>query len=93
MPTPRERTPLGAAIAATVRAERAARGWTQQEIARRSGVPYGSIRRIEDETRVADVAQADRLAKAFGMTLTEFVTAAQQRLRSREDEAPQAGSG
>lgn len=80
----RERSPLSAAIAATVRAERAAQGWTQQELARQSGVSYGSVRRIEDGSRAADIAQADRLARAFGVTLTELLHMAEQRLQ-RED--------
>lgn len=86
MTSPRERSPLSAAIAATVRAERAAKDWTQQELARHSGVSYGSVRRIEEGTRAADVAQADRLARAFGMTLTELLHLAEQRLQ-RDDGA------
>lgn len=82
--TSRERSPLSEAIAATVRAERAVKGWTQQELARNSGVSYGSVRRIEDGSRPADVGQADRLARSFGMTLTELLRLAEQRLR-RDD--------
>lgn len=74
------------AIAVTVRAERAAAGMTQQELAKRSGVTYGSVRRIEDGTRVADIAQVNRLASAFGMTLTEFLQLAQRRIPKEDGE-------
>ena len=53
--------------------------WTQQELCTRSGVSYGSIRRIESGDRVADVAQVDRLARAFGMSASAFVRLAEGR--------------
>jgi putative transcriptional regulator len=50
---------------------RAERGWSQTEVAERSGVPQPTISKIE-RGRKPRPATGMRIAKAFGMTLDEF---------------------
>lgn len=76
----REKTPWTAAVAATVRAERAARGWTQDELVQRSGLSKSTIRRTESNDRVADISQIAKLADSFGVSLPEFFRMAEERL-------------
>lgn len=76
----RKRSPLTAALAAQLRAERAAAGLTQADLAKASGISRVQLARIEGGERTLDVAQAADIAKALGLTLVEFVQRAEERL-------------
>jgi DNA-binding XRE family transcriptional regulator len=68
----RERTQWSVAVAAQVRAERAAGGWTQMEIVRRTGLSRSTYMRIESGKHVADTSELARICAGVGITLSEF---------------------
>lgn len=86
----RERSSFSDALAAQIRAERAAAQWSQAELSRRSGVSRVSIIRIERGERVADTTQMVRFAQAFGLPLVEFVRRAEQRVLSETTPDPES---
>jgi transcriptional regulator with XRE-family HTH domain len=71
---------LNAAVAAELRAERAAQNLTVQELAVRSDVPYASLRRYLSAERNIDIATLHALSGALGTTAAEIVAAATERL-------------
>ena len=73
-----ERSPWSDAVGAQVDAERSRRGWSQVELARRSGVGRATILRIEAGTRVADTTQIARMCGAFEMPISEFFRRVEQ---------------
>lgn len=72
---------LTQAVAATLRAERAAVQMTQQELARRSGLGYQTVMRLEKGERSPNVAQLSALCSVLGLTMAELVERAEQRMR------------
>lgn len=71
---------LNAAVAAQLRAERAALGWTIDELAQRADIPAISVRRYLKGERQIDVSVLYALASALGLTAGQVVEAAQERL-------------
>ena len=51
---------------------RKAKGWTQEELARRSGVSRVSINRYENGERIPDLITARMIATALGCTIDEM---------------------
>lgn len=80
MATPRERSDFSESVAAQVRAERAAGGYTQAEIVRRSGLARSTYLRIEAGTHVADTTQLARICGVYGLPLSEFFARVEARL-------------
>lgn len=76
----RERSDMSRALAEQVRAERAVTTKSQRMIAEEADIPYGTYRRLEDGSRVIDVTQLDKLARVFGLSMTELVGRATARL-------------
>lgn len=76
----RERSDFSDAVAAQVRAERAARQMTQAGLVEASGIPRSTLVRIESGTRVADTTQLHRLTEALGLSLSEFFRRVEDRL-------------
>ena len=76
----RERTLTSSAVAAQIRAERAVKRWTVDEMAERSGIPRSTYYKLETGKRVADVSQLGRM--------TEFITRAEARVTGEEPAAP-----
>lgn len=74
---------LNAAVAAELRAERAAQDLTVQELADMAGIPFGSLRRYLAAERNIDVATLAALAAALGTTSGEIVAAAEERMARR----------
>ncbi len=72
---------LNAAVAAELRAERAAQNLTVQQLAERSEVPYPSLRRYLAAERHIDVSVLHALANALGTTSGELISAAEERMR------------
>lgn len=71
---------LNGAVAAELRAEKAAQNLTNQDIADSSGIPVVSVQRYLAPTREIDVTVLGRLAVALGKTAAEVVEAAEVRL-------------
>lgn len=68
-----EQSAWSRAAAAQIKAERAAQDLTQRDLAAASGVPYGTLRRIEACERVVDISQLARIAHALDVPLDEFM--------------------
>jgi transcriptional regulator with XRE-family HTH domain len=67
---------------AKIREMRRARGWSQQELARRAGISQAQIANLESGLSANPMQRTlEGIAKAFDMTLAEFV---------KSGEAPQA---
>lgn len=71
---------LNAAVAAELRAEKAAQNLTNQDIAVLSGIPIVSVQRYLAPKRAIDLVVLEQLSRAVGKTPTEIVAAAEQRL-------------
>jgi transcriptional regulator with XRE-family HTH domain len=69
-----------AAVAEHVRALRAARGWSLDELAGRSGVSKGMVVQIEGARTNPSVGTLCRLADAFGVTIGRLLEPATERL-------------
>jgi DNA-binding XRE family transcriptional regulator len=76
----RERTLWSEATAAQIRAERAAAGLTQIELAERAGMPRITYVRLEKGSRVADVSQLEKLCRAFDLPMSEFFRRVEERV-------------
>lgn len=62
-----------------LRPQRLDRGWTQEELARRSGVDQSTISRIENGlTRGVGLGIVERLADALGLNPRSLLTSADQ---------------
>lgn len=79
-PLPRPDQGLNAAVAAQLRAERAAQKMTMGDLAEASDIPFGSLRRYLSEERHIDVAVLEQVAQALGTTAEEIVRSAAARL-------------
>jgi transcriptional regulator with XRE-family HTH domain len=73
-----------AAVAATLRAERAAARMTTQRLAELSGVSRATIVRLETGSRHGDLDQFYKIAAALGMTGSELLRKAEDRQQSGE---------
>ena len=79
-----ERSDLSVAVAAQIRAERAARGWTQAQVEQASGLPHSTYVRIESGSRVVNVSQLHRLARTFGIRPSVLIQRAYDRIDDKE---------
>ena len=77
-----------AAVAATIRAERAAAQLSQNELASRAGIPRPTYLRYERGDRNIPVVTAIQLAEALGMTFGEFARRVEDRLCHPAPEPP-----
>jgi transcriptional regulator with XRE-family HTH domain len=59
-------------MAVLLRHWRERRGWSVRELARRAGVGYVTVVRIENDQISPTVAMLERLAKALGITARDF---------------------
>lgn len=84
----RKQSALSVAIAAQLRAERAAANMTVDELAQRSGVSRGTLMKVLNERVTADVSQVDAICRALGVPLIDLFARAEERLR-----ADQVGNG
>ena len=80
-PVPRPSEGLNAAVAAVLRAERAAQDLTQQELADKSGIPYATLRRYLKADRHIDVAVLAEICKALNIEVDDIVIRAANRMR------------
>lgn len=80
---------LSEALAATVRAERAARNMTQQQMADAAGMTFVSIRRYLRGEREINTAALWSIAKAFGVRPSYLMQQAEMRAGFVKTEQPQ----
>lgn len=78
----RERSDWSEAVAAQVRAERAAAGLTQAQVYEPAGLPRSTYIRVEKGTRVADTTQLARICNVLGLRMSEFFARVEGRLHS-----------
>lgn len=76
---------LNAAVAAALRAEKAAAGMTNRTLAERSSITVASVQRYLAADRHIDVNVLDALAQALQTTPNRLIQAAQERM-TRSDE-------
>jgi transcriptional regulator with XRE-family HTH domain len=91
MSTILEQPSTEAFLAARIRAERAARGWTLAELAANSGVSRAMLSKIERREASPTAALLGRLSAAFGLTLSQLfarMEGAPAGLLARADEQP-----
>lgn len=69
----KEKDPLIGTIGGTVRAYRNREGFTQQELARRSGIKQSHISEIEKNRRPVGLQVAKKLAKALNVDYRRFL--------------------
>ena len=63
-----------ARLARNVRSARAERGWSQQKLAERAGLAYGTVRAIETGAVVEPgVFTIDAIAQVLDVTITELL--------------------
>lgn len=72
------------ALAAEIRAERAALGITVKELAVRSGVPYGTLNRLLPGTQDFTFSQLTQIATGLGITPAELSDRAVRRMGGLE---------
>jgi transcriptional regulator with XRE-family HTH domain len=84
----RKRSALALAVAAQIRAERAAAGMTQQEVQDASGIPKSTHLRLESGERVADVSQLAAFCAAVNVPVAVFMARAEARLETVATPAP-----
>ena len=75
MPTqPRPVSPSRLLFASRVRAERLARGWTQEILGERADLSWNYIGQVERGTRNISVDNMDAIAAALGVPLAQLLT-------------------
>lgn len=74
---------LDEAVAATLRAERAAADLSQRQVAEASGLSPQTVMRLERAERSPTVVQLVVLASVFGLSASELMRRAEQRLARR----------
>lgn len=75
-----DKSPANLAMAAQIRAELSAKGWTQVQLAEKSGVNFETLKRVLKGTRDINVTQMDQLALAFGLPLPTLIERAVDRI-------------
>lgn len=80
MKKPRVLSPLSLALAAQMRAERAAADLTQTQLASKAGMGRTTLIRIEAGERDMDTTQLAGLCRALDLSLVEFISRAEERL-------------
>lgn len=65
-------------VAANVKREMAVRGWTQLDLASHSGVPQSRISELLAGKRDQKLLRLERIANAFGVTISALVMPVQE---------------
>ena len=83
-----DRSPLSAAFADQLRAERAAARMSLSDLATRAGLSLSTVKRLEANTREMDTDQLDRVCRALGLSIVEFVMRAEARRAAAAEGEP-----
>lgn len=73
-------TDIQAALATQVRAELAAKGWKQPDLAEASGIPTSTLQRYLAGARDIPLPAFAEIANALGLSMVELASRAQRRL-------------
>lgn len=85
----RERSDFSDAVAAQVRAERAAADLTQAQVYEPAGLSRSTYIRLESGTHIADTTQLAHICTALGVSIPDFFTRVANRAQAAEvDDAP-----
>lgn len=76
----RKQSELSLAVAAQLRAERAAANMTIADLVRASGVSKNALLNVLNGQRTADVSQLDAICRALGVRLLDLFTRAEERI-------------
>lgn len=79
------RSPLTIALAEQIRAERGVARLSQLEVCRRTGLARSTYVRVETAERDIDLTQLAVIAPVFGLTVSELVRRAEQRLTDSDE--------
>lgn len=79
------------AVAATIKAERCARGWTYDDLAVNTDVKAQQIGRYERAERDPRVPELDRIAHAFNLTLAQLFAHAEELATRMDDQEGDEG--
>ena len=74
-----EKSVLNAAVAAEIRAEKAAKNMTAADIAKAARIPVGTLSRVLTGERDINVTQLGKIARAFGTTVEHIMSRAVDR--------------
>lgn len=78
---------INSAVGAELRAARARRDWSRDELSTRSGVPTATLRRYEEGVRSVPVDTLVRLIAALDMDVADIERAIQKAMSSHESES------
>ena len=78
----RKATPLSEAIAAQIRAERAAARLTKDDMIKRTRIGRGTYYDLEAGTKPIDVSQLAAVCEVLGISLTDFMLRADARMKA-----------
>jgi transcriptional regulator with XRE-family HTH domain len=67
------RAPVSLIIGALIREQREGRGWNRGELARRCGLTYHGIKKIETENHMLISDTIERISTALGMDYSELI--------------------
>lgn len=79
----RERTPTSDAVAAQIRAERAASGLSQGAVFTAAGISKSAYLKLESGRNVADISQLAGICEALGLDLPTFFARAEARIKHK----------
>ena len=74
-------------ILGMIRKNREARGWTEYQLAERSGLPQSTISSWYQKGMTPSFSSLEKICDAFGLTLSQFFAAARHCLPCRPDSA------
>ena len=67
-------------ILGLIRKNREARGWTEYQLAERSGLPQSTFSSWYKKGRTPSFSSLEKICEAFGLTLSQFFADAEDRL-------------
>ena len=70
-------------ILGLIRKNREARGWTEYQLAERSGLPQSTISSWYKKGMTPSFSSLEKICEAFGLTLSQFFADAEDRLALR----------
>src|SRR5689334_2179773 len=81
---------LSVAVAAQLRAERAAANITIDKLAAKAGISRGTLMKVLNGEVTADVVQVERISRALGIPMIEMFVRAEARLAADQGAASDA---
>ena len=73
-------------ILSMIRQNREARGWTEDQLAERSGLPQSTISSWYKKGMTPSFSSLEKICGAFGLTLSQFFADGQERLALTDDQ-------